>query len=322
MTSGGLIARCAGGLGALALGLALAGCGLGAGDSAGEVSLRVTDDFGRVTLLEPEQPKQAGADTVMRLLQRNAKVQTRYGGGFVQAINGRAGEVSANSQVDWFFYMNGVLADQGSASWRLKAGERVWWDRHRWETAQVGAVVGSYPEPLLSGHGGRYRGALLDCRAGAATCDLAERQLRRDGITVTRGSAKSPDAGQTRVVVGPWKQVRTAAPELASLKRGPADSGVFARVAADGEVTATDADAKPVPTAPGGALIAALRQGEHSPVWVVTGPTDAAVKAAVARGLHATALTGKVAVLVPVAGAKIDALPARGADTLDGGTGS
>ncbi len=150
---------------------AAAGCGLGAGEQADAVHLRVTDDFGATVLAEPKEPKQAGADTVMRLLQRNAKVETRYGGGFVQSINGLSGQADAGEQIDWFFYVNGLLADRGAASWRVREGERIWWDRHRWDLAQIDAVVGDYPQPMQDGHDGKYAGAQLDCRSTEAVCN-------------------------------------------------------------------------------------------------------------------------------------------------------
>jgi len=49
----------------------------------------------------------------MSLLERNAKVSTRYGGGFVQSIQGRAG---SSSKTDWFYYVNGVQAPMGAAT--------------------------------------------------------------------------------------------------------------------------------------------------------------------------------------------------------------
>jgi hypothetical protein len=67
----------------LALSLALAGCGLGAGDEPAGTKLTITRDFGTRALHDLDAPKVGGDETVMRLLQRNAKVTTRYGGGFV-----------------------------------------------------------------------------------------------------------------------------------------------------------------------------------------------------------------------------------------------
>lgn len=279
--------------------VALGGCGLGAGEASSGIALRVSDDFGRAPVAIPEPPKQEGEDTVMRLLQRNAKIETRYGGGFVQSINGLAGETSAERQVDWFFYVNGILAGRGSAAWKLADGERIWWDRHRWETAEVSAVVGDYPEPMKSGHGGKYKGALLDCRAATDTCDAAEQTLQDEGITVTRGAASDPDAQQTRVVVGAWPTIRDAAPELASLEGGPEESGVFARISgASGNPRITALRATETGAAGEGVavrgLLAALRAGDVSPLWVITGVDEPAVDSAL-KHLSVRALRGRMA---------------------------
>ena len=48
------------------------------------------------------------SDTVMRVLERNAEISTRYGGGFVQSIEGLEAERARRPPLDWFFYVNGV----------------------------------------------------------------------------------------------------------------------------------------------------------------------------------------------------------------------
>ncbi len=50
----------------------------------------------------------------MSLLLRNYPVATRYGGGFVQSIDGLAGGQEGGRPVDWFYYVNGVEARTGS----------------------------------------------------------------------------------------------------------------------------------------------------------------------------------------------------------------
>ena len=75
--------------------LPLAGCGFGAGDETGDVTLTVTRDYGTAVLHEgadePQKEAVKEGDTVMRVLQRGYDVKTRYGGGFVQEIDGLAG---------------------------------------------------------------------------------------------------------------------------------------------------------------------------------------------------------------------------------------
>ena len=51
----------------------------------------------------------------MRLLDREAEIETRYGGGFVQSIEGVAGATEGDRRFDWFFYMNGIESPVGSA---------------------------------------------------------------------------------------------------------------------------------------------------------------------------------------------------------------
>ena len=55
----------------------------------------------------------------MRLLDRNAEISTRYGGGFVQSIDGIEGGRSDGRQLDWFFYVNGVESPVGAAEYEL-----------------------------------------------------------------------------------------------------------------------------------------------------------------------------------------------------------
>src|SRR5947207_9374577 len=146
-----------------ALATTVAGCGLGAGTSSSGVSLMVTDGFGKKVLVLKDDVRTHGEDTVMRLLQRNAKVTTRFGGGFVQSVDGLGGQ-GGSRPVDWFYFVNGSEGSKGSASVRVRAGDQVWWDRHDWGAAMdVPAVVGSFPEPFLHGLGGKRLPVRIEC---------------------------------------------------------------------------------------------------------------------------------------------------------------
>ena len=92
-------------------------------------------------------------DTVMRMLRSKFDVTTRFGGRFVQSIDGLAGQ-GAGGQVDWFFFVNGVEADKGAAEWHVSPGDRIQWDRRDWGAAmRVPAIVGAYPAPFTTGDG-------------------------------------------------------------------------------------------------------------------------------------------------------------------------
>src|SRR4029077_12687601 len=92
----------------VALVLALAGCG--GEHTHGTATLWVTRDRGAHVLFEGDVP--AGL-TAMQALVRVQKVSTRYGGHFVQSIDGVSGSLSAEQ--DWFFFVNGVESSTGAA---------------------------------------------------------------------------------------------------------------------------------------------------------------------------------------------------------------
>jgi hypothetical protein len=274
----------------------LSGCGLGAGKAPGGVQLLVTREFGASTLHSFSAPQVRGQETVMSLLTRNAKVGTRYGGGFVQSIDGLAGGRERGRPVDWFYFVNGVEAPKGAASTNLHPGDHVWWDRHDWGTTDdVPAVVGSFPEPFLNGLEGKRLPVRVECaNAEGEACRTVTKRLRAQGVPAAV-SALGSGAGATqtlRVAVGPWKKLSGEA-ALRELKEGPQVSGVYARFSSDGATLALlDEQGRTVQTlAAGAGLIAATRSGEDAPVWAVTGTDDVGVEAAAhafdAATLHA-----------------------------------
>ena len=133
--------------------LACGGCGLGAGAPTKGVSLTVTREFGSHQIQTVSRSKVPGSETVMRMLERSFKLSTRYGGGFVESIDGLA---PSGAHSDWFYYVNGVQASKGAATTAVHAGDHIWWDLHDWSaTETIPAVVGSFPEPFTNGIGGQ-----------------------------------------------------------------------------------------------------------------------------------------------------------------------
>jgi hypothetical protein len=279
---------------------ALAGCGLGAGSGVRSVSVTVSDDYGARTVGSARVGKTPGGETVMRFLQRRFDVRTRYGGGFVQAIDGLSGG-ARGGRVDWFYYVNGVEAPRGAAATRLHPGDRVWWDRHTWSTAaSIPAVVGSFPEPFRSGVDGKRLPVRVVCVPGRSPgCNEAERRLGAVGVPFGQGSV-APPPGKTslRLLVGPWSRLR-ADPLARRIEGGPGQSGVFASFDPSGRgLRALDADGRPRLTLGAGAgLVAATRQHDQQPTWVVTG-TDAAGVLAAARALDQRTLANRFALVL------------------------
>jgi hypothetical protein len=287
------------------IGAAAAAVGVrtGSGKTSTKVSLTVTRDFGAKTLDKPQTGLTPSSDeTIMRLLQASYDVKTRYGGGFVQEIDGLAGGREDTKPVDWFYYVNGIESSVGAAARRVSKGDAIWWDRHQWEAAQrIPAVVGSFPEPFLAGEGGKRIPAKIVCVGPQSrSCSEVETRLADAGATgLGRSTIQlGPGSGVLRVLVGPWAEVRQD-PTARSLENGPSASGVFARFDASGQHLALlDQEGKVVRTLGTGAgLVAATAQEGDQPTWIVTG-TDEVGVAAAAAALQADRLQNHFALAI------------------------
>jgi len=217
--------------------LALGGCGVGPGvEKDAPAELRVTRHFGRERISRTVVPRVREDQTVIRLLQSKHRVQTKYGGGFVQSIDGLAGSARGAVRRDWFYFVNGLEAEQGGAERKISPGDVVHWDHRRWDAAmRIPAIVGAWPEPFVHGTGGKHLPTRLECvKPKAAVCDEVAKRLDQAGVVVSR-SAPGTQSGEEvlRVVVGTWGDLRRAGGPP-TLERPPEESGVFARFAADG----------------------------------------------------------------------------------------
>jgi len=289
----------------------LAGCGLGAGESDTGARVLVTRDFGTRQLGARIAQDLPSSETVMRLLERNFDVKTRYGGGFVQSIDGLAGGREDGRPVDWFFYVNGIESDVGSADVQLHDGDRIWWDRHDWSaTPHVPAVVGSFPEPFAHGAEGKRYPVVLECADDVEdACKAVSDRLGAAGVIAGRQTIGTGVGERTvRVFVGRWSTLRGDV-ALGQLDQGPATSGVYVRFSPDGrQMRLLDPQGDSARTlGPGAGLIAATRFEEQAPTWAITGTDTAGVEAA-ARALDeqtlqrrfALALDGSSAIGLPV----------------------
>jgi hypothetical protein len=271
--------------------VALAGCGFGAGPGTKDASIEVTSDFGSSAVGSASEAQVPGAETVMSLLERHFKVSTRYGGGFVQSIDGHAG---SSNHLDWFYYVNGILAPKGAAATDINKGDHVWWDLHNWAATQsIPAVVGSYPEPFTNGLGGQEFPTVLDCASDVQkACDTVASSLRKAGVKVgTQLLGGGSGSDSLAVVVGTWKELQgVIAAEL--INGGPSKSGVFAQFVGGSALELDNPIGDVVKTLHGSAgLVAATEQVNLSePTWLVTGTdvaaVDAAAKAVTPARLH------------------------------------
>lgn len=253
------------------------GCGAGAGETSGDARILVTHDFGSRVIGARIQQDVPESETVMRLTERNFRTETRYGGGFVQSIDGAEGG-GRDGKVDWFYWVNGILGDTGADEFDLHGGDQVWWDYHDWSGSdRIGAVVGQFPEPFAHGAEGKRYPVVLQCASSAETaCKTVQEQLSAVGVSAARQTlGTNVETEVLRVMVGTWRDLRRDQ-ALRLIDRGPASSGVFARFDESGrrlELLDEQGDTRVTATT-GAGLVAAVKLGEQVPTWAVTG-TDA-----------------------------------------------
>ena len=238
-------------------------------------SLTVTRDFGAEPLLAPVSDGVTEADTVMRVLERNADIETRYGGGFVQAIDGlEAEEGGDGGPSDWFFYVNGVESTVGRG--RLLAARRrgdlvglpplgggdAGARRGRLLAAAVRRRLRRRAPPGLRGLHGRRRRPAGSCASGSGAAGVSHR--RRRAPTARSGSWSAPGGGSR------------ADPAAAQIGRGPQAERRLRqarrrRAAAARCRASTKPAARRATSGPDAGLVAATRRYEAPPTWVVTG---------------------------------------------------
>lgn len=150
--------------------------------------------------------------SAMEALRRKAEVETRYGGRFVQSIDGLRGDLGAKR--DWFFFVNGYWADLSAADYKLHDGDILWWDHRSWENEmRRPVVVGAFPEPFLHGFGGKRRPAVVVSPPGDP--------LGRQVATLVRGKVNGSRTGANVLVLEEGSAVR------AELSGGPGDPVTF-----------------------------------------------------------------------------------------------
>ena len=126
---------------------------------AGVITVRVvtTQNFGQELMFDETLEVLPGTSAMAALI-KVAEVETAYGGGFVNAINGvRSGSTGSQSmKMDWFFYVNGIQASIGALDYELYDGDIQHWDFRDWSFHHfIPAIVGDFPEPFRHGYGGK-----------------------------------------------------------------------------------------------------------------------------------------------------------------------
>jgi hypothetical protein len=247
--------------------LVLAGCGehrlkaAPTAPAAPAARMLVTAGFGGTVLRDQ---KVAPGQSVMAALESIATVTTRYGGRFVQSIDGRQGSLGQNE--DWLYFVDGIEAPSGADDTRVKNHDIVWWDYRRWtQYIHVPVVVGAWPEPFVHAFAGE--GVAADPPLRAALAALGAR------ITTV---------GACKVLVGAETALEGRSPEWAAGMRSPQQYGLTAWIRR-GAIEVWDAVAQQPRIVPGGRAVAAAVPSGACATMAVAGLDAAAAQAAATR---------------------------------------
>jgi hypothetical protein len=278
--------------------LVLAGCaGVrddgGEGSAAGqppaadEVRLVVSRGFGTQIMRDVLAPADEGLD-VLRLLAEHADVEAGYGGRFVNGIDGLAstfGAAGSDDAADWFYWVDGEMADVGADERKLKGGETVWWDYHPWADAMyVPQALHAFPRP--------YTGAPQALTADAEVTGLVD-WAKASGIELDarrelagerpRGGVVAATAGEAAAT--PWL-VELLGPERSGLEMVRVDGGTITLLAPDGSAG---------PQAAAAALPAPNQDDPSRPFLILLGASGMDLEDLLSR-LSADALNARVGV--------------------------
>ena len=158
---------------------------------AGQARIIVTRNFGRDLMID-ELIELGNETSAMDALRQVAEIETTYGDGFVEAINGVSSRYDGKSSArnDWFIYLNGIQSDVGALDYRLYPGDVEHWDFRDWRFHHfVPAIIGNFPEPFLHGYKDDVRPVLVvyqdDFTKEAETLAGHLLQLGVDDVVIT-----------------------------------------------------------------------------------------------------------------------------------------
>lgn len=255
------------------------GAGKNSASPASEVSLWVTRDYAKSPLYNDKVALKPG-DSVMDILKKNLDVNTQYGGGFVESINGlRSGYTGSDKKTrDWFYYANGIITSTGALDYKPAPGDVIWWDYHDWGGAVfTPALIGAFPEPFISGYRGQNPGTVVLTAPGCERQghQLAEhlRNLGAKNVTVQPYNEKTVTKSEKiTLVIGLWKSF-AGEQFWQGVQKQRKKTGLFIELAPDyfatldmkGEIVGRYHQNVGAITATGSGM------GDPTPVWLVTG---------------------------------------------------
>lgn len=247
------------------------------------INLIVTSDFGHTKMFG----KNVGLvkdEVGMEVMFRNLDIQTAYGGGFVNSINGLESKFtfftgSDRKKHDWFYWVNGILAPIGIGEYRPQPDDEIWWDYHDWSmTMFIPAVIGSYPQPFKNGFWGKNPGTVImytkEFKDGAEKLkkSLVSQGVKEVDIT-PYASRVLEKPTRYYILLGKWDDLSKESELLQKTNKKSKLVGVYAKFE-DDKLHSLNFKGKIIKSydKKAGAIYAsAAGMGSTNPIWFVTG---------------------------------------------------
>ncbi|MGB8957300.1 MAG: DUF4430 domain-containing protein [Tumebacillaceae bacterium] len=275
----------------------------------GQLLLSVTHNFGSSSVFNQNVAVGDG-QSLIDLMREHFDVETAYGGGFVNGINGTKSaytdkSVFTRKKIDWFYYSNGSVSAIGADALQPKPGDTIWWDYHAWsgQGSSTPCVVGAYPHPFTTGYNGATPGTVIYYSGPHADdANRLAQGLRNQGAgnvsTAAYQDGSILHSTKNVIVLGTWSEL-SGQSAMGEVFGDPARTGVYAKF--DGNtVTALNSTGKSGGRTGQGAILATGQgSGDASPTWLVLGATEAGLDAAVDAMVNSPGkLKGKIGVVI------------------------
>ena len=286
----------------------------------GQLLLSVTHNFGSSNVFNRNVAVGDG-QSLIDLMREHLDVETAYGGGFVNSINGTKSaytdkSVFTRKKIDWFYYNNGSVGAVGADALQPKPGDTIWWDYHAWsgQGTSTPCVIGAYPHPFTTGYNGATPGTVIYYSGQHADdANRLAQGLRNQGAgnvsTAAYQDGSILHSTKNVIVLGTWSEL-SGQSAMGEVFGDPVRTGAYAKF--DGStVTALNYTGKSGGRTGQGAILATGQgSGDASPTWLVLGATEAGLDAAIdvmvsapgkLKGKIGVVLDGSEAIGVPVA---------------------
>lgn len=246
--------------------------------------LWITHNFSSCKLLEKKV--EIDNSSVMSILKNNAQIKTAYAGGFVAEINGLASGEESGMRSDWFYYVNGIMANIGALAYFPQANDVIWWDYHSWDnTVYISSVIGCYPQPFLNGYNGEVsKTVILHTKTFSEEVNQLKASLFQKGVKEVKLEEYQGDIPQENlffILIGLWNELKDDK-RIIGIVENYTKTGFFVKFK-DSQLQALDIKGNIAREFNDAAVILSIKAGFQStnPLWIITGTNNIEIRDAI-----------------------------------------